>query len=115
MKKAPPFRGVDEFTVFQKAQTFLEVCRNSFRASQYDHSTDTFTKHPLSSRMKESGGHTVQRDLYSAFLIRNTGPDLQAADREKCTSTFSRFLELQAEAVLDTQLLGMSMPACFGF
>ena len=115
MRSPSIFLEILKRKIRQYGGTFLEVCRNSFRASQYDHSTDTFTKHPLSSRAKEIGGHTVQRDLYSAFLIRNTRPDLQAADREKCTSTFSSFLELQAKAVLDTQLLGMSMPACFGF
>jgi len=52
VKKAHPLRGVDERKIRQYGGTFLEVCRNSFRASQYDHSTDTFTKHPLSSRAK---------------------------------------------------------------
>ena len=34
--------------------------------------TDTYEKIPLSQREKKIGNRKVQRDLYSAFLIRNT-------------------------------------------
>jgi putative transposase len=49
----------------------LELSTRDTRLSQYDHTTDTYTKKPLSQREHVFGdGVTapVQRDLYSAFL-----------------------------------------------
>ena len=42
------------------------------RLSQYDHTTGTYTKKPLSQRIRVlgDGSGVVQRDLYSAFLAR---------------------------------------------
>ncbi|MEI7842042.1 MAG: transposase [Gallionellaceae bacterium] len=44
----------------------------SLKMSQYDHTTQTYTKKPLSQRWHELGDGTgfVQRDVYSAFLAR---------------------------------------------
>lgn len=47
------------------------------RLSQYDHTTDTYTKKPLSQRthVLGDGSGLVQRDLYSAFLVRHVEQD----------------------------------------
>lgn len=66
-------------------ESWQEVHTRSYKASQYDHVSDRCTKVPLSQREKEIGGHRVQRDLYSAFLIKNPAPDLKHPDREKCS------------------------------
>jgi predicted RNA binding protein YcfA (HicA-like mRNA interferase family) len=44
------------------------------KTSQYDHSTGTFTKKSLAERWHVfgDGGGRVQRDVYSAFLARNS-------------------------------------------
>jgi hypothetical protein len=44
------------------------------KTSQYDHSTDSFTKKSLSERWHVfgDGRGRVQRDVYSAFLARNS-------------------------------------------
>ncbi|MHB8254626.1 MAG: hypothetical protein ACYDEV_13230 [Acidiferrobacter sp.] len=44
----------------------------SLKLSQYDHSTQTYTKKPLSQRwhVLGDGSGVVQRDIYSAFLAR---------------------------------------------
>jgi hypothetical protein len=49
------------------------VRRFHWLASQYDHSTQTFTKKPLAQRWHVfgDGRGQVQRDVYSAFLARN--------------------------------------------
>ena len=52
--------------------SFEKVKTRSYKASQYDHTTGRYVKIPLSQRGKVVGGHEVQRDLYSAFLIRNS-------------------------------------------
>lgn len=115
LRSPSTFLSILKRKVLQYGGTWNEVDRYTFRASQYRHDLDTYEKPILSQRWKDVGGNHVQRDLYSAFLIKNASPGLDRPDREACISQFDRFLELQAEAVLDTQLLGMSMPACFGF
>ena len=92
-----------------------KINTQTFKASQYDHITDTYTKVPLSQRDKYVGNHKVQRDLYSAFLIRNTDNDLEHPDRDKCICGFDRFLELQSELINDMMTNSISMEQCFGF
>ena len=65
---------------------YAEVDTKEFKASQYNHVTDTYEKIPLSQREKEIGNRKVQRDLYSAFLIRNADLDFKHPDREKNVS-----------------------------
>lgn len=68
--------------------TYEEVKTETFKASQYDHSTDECTKIPLKQRTKVIDGHEVQRDLYSGFLIKNADDSLEHPDREKCKEEF---------------------------
>ena len=93
----------------------LEIDTISYKASQYDHTTGKCTKVPLSARSKEIGGQTVQRDLYSAFLIQNPRPGLQKPDRRACKKRFEHFLELQENLLETMKSTGQSMPQCFGF
>lgn len=79
----------------------------AFKASQYDHVSDTYKKPALSDRVKEVGGYMVQRDLYSAFLLSNAaGPE--RPDRDRCLKEFGRFLELQDGAMFDVMMAGDS-------
>jgi putative transposase len=49
---------------------FIELNTRTLKLSQYDHTTNTFEKKPLSQRWHtlKDGSGVVQRDLYSAFL-----------------------------------------------
>ena len=94
---------------------YAEVDTKEFKASQYNHVTDTYEKIPLSQREKEIGKRTVQRDLYSAFLIRNTDLDFKHPDREKCEYEFEHFANLQEQLILKMKESGLSMRQCFGF
>ena len=71
---------------------YLEVDTRTFRASQYDHVTDTYVKKKLSRRHHAINGRWIQRDLYSAFLLMNSADTLDHADRERCFETFDTFL-----------------------
>lgn len=63
------------------------------KASQYDHITNTFNKKELSERTHLAGGEIpVQRDIYSAFLIKNTMNDLESISQYKCKKDWKRFL-----------------------
>ena len=91
------------------------VKTKEFRASQYDHATDTYLRAPLRERGKLIDGYYVQRDLYSAFLLKNTNKDLSKPDREKCINGFNRFIELHNELIEQMKQDNISMKQCFGF
>ncbi|MGN0240544.1 MAG: hypothetical protein ACI4CS_02560 [Candidatus Weimeria sp.] len=103
----------------QKALTYggsiTKVATKDFCASQYDHSSDSYMKVPLSQREKVIDGHTVQRDLYSAFLILNTDDTLKHPDRDKCISTFGGFVKRHDELISEMKKDNISMKQCFGF
>lgn len=95
--------------------TFVKVDTRVYKASQYDHTTDRYVKAPLSQRSKIIGGHEVQRDLYSAFLIRNSNDTYDRPDRLKCIEGFETFLDMQDRLLADMKRRQMSMKQCFGF
>ena len=103
----------------QKVSTYdgsvTKIATKDFRASQYDHSTDTYVKVPLSQREKVIDGHTVQRDLYSAFLILNADDTLKHPDRDKCVYTFESFVKRQDGLISEMKGNNISMKQCFGF
>ena len=94
---------------------YAEVDTKEFKASQYNHVTDTYEKIPLSQRQKKIGNRMVQRDLYSAFLIRNADLDFQHPDREKCEYEFQHFADMQDQLIQKMKESGLSMRQCFGF
>lgn len=69
-----------------------EVDTVTFRASQYNHADDTYIKKTLDERTTFVAGQLVQRDLYSAFLLKNSQPTHKETDRTKCHATFATFL-----------------------
>ena len=81
----------------------IKINTVSFRASQYNHVTDDYVRKKLSCRGSIVGGHYVQRDLYSAFLLRNSNDTGTAADRQKCIDSFPMFL-MTHDACMDTLL-----------
>ena len=47
--------------------------------------------------MKLIGTDMVQRDLYSAFLIKNTNNDI--IDKDKCNDEYKQFLDNQEKEI----------------
>lgn len=95
--------------------TFVTVDTKAYKASQYDHAADSYEKVPLSQRSKVIGGHKVQRDLYSAFLLRNSNDTYDCPDRMRCTDSFETFLDMQDSLLADMKCRQISMKQCFGF
>ena len=93
----------------------FKIDTKTFRASQYRHDTDSYEKVSLSCREKEIAGYKVQRDLYSAFLIRNTDSTMEHADRKKCLAKFDDFVRHQNEYITAMKDNGITYKACFGF
>lgn len=92
-----------------------KVKTKAFKASQYDHVKDTYIETKLNDRDKYVGGYKVQRDLYSAFLIRNSNDKLDRPDRDKCIYGFEKFIELQNNLIDEMIQNNISMKQCFGF
>ena len=99
----------------QQGGDLLYVDTRNVKASQYDHVRGEYIKVPLSCRMKEIGSHTVQRDLYSAFLIRHVNDDLKTIDRGSCAEDFESFLNAQDLCISSIRASGEARPLCFGF
>lgn len=95
--------------------TYMEVNTQTFKASQYNHVTDECVKVPLSQRFKLIGNDNVQRDLYSAFLIKNTDSTFEHPDRDKCIYEFENFVAVHNETINYMKESKISMKQCFGF
>lgn len=78
---------------------FSEVHTMTFKASQYNHVTDSYVKKKLSRRHDMINGEWVQRDIYSAFLLKNSDPDYRHADRNLCLETYGTFKHLHDECI----------------
>ena len=94
--------------------TYNTVNTVTFKASQYDHIKDRCIKVPLAQRIKLVGPFAVQRDLYSAFLIRNTDDDYKFPDRNRCIDSYSTFLQHQGTELLRVTGKGVRLSPCFG-
>ena len=99
----------------QYGGTYTEVDTRSFKASQYNHVTDDYQKVTLSERFKMIGDNRIQRDLYSAFLIRNTDSTMTHPDRNKCLKAFDNFVKLHDNLIATMKHNGILMKPCFGF
>jgi hypothetical protein len=74
--------------------SLIEINTQKARASQFNHIDGTYTKKQLHERWNNINGNQVQRDMYSAFLIKNINPDLETFDLTKCMKGFEQFLKL---------------------
>ena len=92
-----------------------KVDTKTFKASQYDHSTGIYTKVGLNKRDKFVNGQYVQRDLYSAFLLKNSNKTYTEPVRKTCKEGFERFLNLQNELISEMKANNITMKQCFGF
>lgn len=92
-----------------------KVQTKDFKASQYDHVEDNYKKAELKDRSKYVGGYKVQRDLYSAYLLKNSNTKFDKPDREKCIYGFENFLKLQNNLICEMKKNNISMKQCFGF
>ena len=64
------------------------------KASQFNHVTGEYIKKQLSERWNDFGMFHIQRDLYSAFLIKNTNETLNSVDVELCNAGWNSFVKL---------------------
>ena len=93
-----------------KASTF------ETKASQFDHTDESYTKKKLSERMAHlSSGEVVQRDLYSAFLLEHIDTESLEYNTEALKSAFPAFLKMHENTKKHLQKEENNLPASVGF
>ncbi|MGH4118774.1 hypothetical protein [Clostridium sp.] len=99
-----------------KGGKYFEINTREVKASQYNHLSHEYNKKKLSQRWNyfEYNGEEikVQRDIYSAYLIKNVAEDLCNIHFEKCSEGFDKFLELHNKEV--RRLQGMNNLSSIG-
>ncbi|MCU5279864.1 hypothetical protein [Bacillus thuringiensis] len=95
-------------------QEIQKVNTITFKASQYNHVTNSYEKKKLHQRWSQIGTHLVQRDLYSAFLLMNSETNLQQTNRELCNKTFTDFLKLHNQHIEELQQTTKILPLSMG-
>ena len=88
-----------KYKSFFRGRKFLEVNVDDIAATQLDHSTGERNPLELSQRIKIVDNQIVQRDLYSAFLLKNIYPSATGVDLNSCKKDFPHFLSLQEETM----------------
>jgi hypothetical protein len=91
-----------------------EVNTRTFKASQYNHITDSYQKKKLHQRWSDVNGHLIQRDLYSAFLLMNSEPHLEHTNRQSCLDTFDAFLLLHNKHIEEWKQSNHKLPSSMG-
>lgn len=87
----------------------------TFKASQYDHTNNTYQKKLLRHRWaKLSNGDKIQRDLYSAFLLMNSDTYVQHTDQNKCKRSYKKFKIQHDELIKAMQESSKRYPKSFG-
>ena len=94
----------------------IKVSTFETKASQFDHTDESYTKKKLSERMARlRSGDIVQRDLYSAFLLEHIDTESLQYNMETLNSAFPAFLEMHENTKRRLQAVGSSLPASIGF
>lgn len=99
LKHAPSeFLRILERKIHAQGGLVQEIDRWEYRASQYNHVSDSYEKYSLSTRTKIIGKSMVQRDCYSAFLLTHASTT-KTIDRNACLNDFNNYLSCQKTLV----------------
>lgn len=96
-------------------KNIIKINTFKVKASQLNHSTNEYEKKALSKRWVEISGNKIQRDLYSAFLIKNVKDNLEEVDIEKAEKGFKNFVKLHNEEIKRLKESGIKTLSCMGF
>lgn len=88
---------------------YIEVNTREVKASQYNHLNKQYNKKKLSQRWNyfeyNNENIKIQRDLYSAFLIKHVQDDLKTINNEQCENDFNKFIVLHNKEITRLQEL----------
>ncbi|MGP7816400.1 RNA-guided endonuclease TnpB family protein [Niallia sp. 01092] len=102
------FISILEHKVKAQGGMFKKVNTRTFKASQYNHKTNDYTKKELKERWHIfDNGTSIQRDLYSAFLLMNSNQTGTKTNRKRCKETFELFRSLHDKEIERIEKQGM--------
>ena len=94
----------------------VKVSTFKTKASQFDHTDESYTKKKLSQRFaKLSDGTVVQRDIYSAYLLFHLNSNLKTYNVKTLKEDFPQFMELHNTTKERLQNSHDWLPASVGF
>ncbi|WYE77077.1 transposase [Fusobacterium polymorphum] len=96
-------------------KNIIKIDTFKVKASQLNHSTNEYEKKSLSKRWVEILGNKIQRDLYSAFLIKNVKENLEEVNIEKAQKEFKNFVKLHKEEIERIKKGNVKTLKCMGF
>ena len=96
-------------------KNIIKIDTFKVKASQLNHSTNEYEKKSLSKRWVEILGNKIQRDLYSAFLIKNVKENLEEVNIEKAQKEFKNFVKLHNEEIERIKKGNVKTLKCMGF
>lgn len=86
-----------------KGGVLLKINTRIVKASQYNHLSKSYNKKKLSQRWNKFNYKgediKIQRDLYSAYLIKNVDTDLVTINNDNCNKDFDKFIELHNKEI----------------
>lgn len=99
-----------------KGGLYFEVITREVKASQYNHLNREYNKKKLSQRWNyfeyNDSRIKVQRDCYSAYLIKNVNDNLRSINDDKCKEGFDNFLMLHDKEII--RLTGLNNLSSIG-
>ena len=96
-------------------KNIIKIDTFKVKASQLNHSPNEYEKKSLSKRWVEILGNKIQRDLYSAFLIKNVKENLEEVNIEKAQKEFKNFVKLHNEEIERIKKGNVKTLKCMGF
>jgi len=88
---------------------YYEINTRKVKASQYNHLNQQYNKKKLSQRWNyinyQDKDIKIQRDLYSAYLIKNVNDDLKTINNDLCVIDFDNFIKLHDTEIVRLQSL----------
>ena len=84
--------------------TLIKIDTYSVKASQYNHVNNTYTQKELTERWNIINGQSIQRDLYSAFLIMHVKKNKKVIDRKQCIADYDQFIKLHDTVMAELKL-----------
>lgn len=109
------FQTILKQKAIENSIPLFEVNIIKYKASQYHHDTGKYVKAKLSERSKIINGYFVQRDLYSAFIIKHSNENLETPNQDECNADFANFVSMQEQTICEMKSKGISFKQCFGF
>lgn len=92
------------------SENHFHVVDNMYRASQYDHKSNSYNKKKLSQRWhKFEDGTRVQRDIYSAFLLLCHNDDFKTINQDICISKYETFKKAHDKCISDIKTSGQKV------